>query len=237
MASFRVPIPEPPGRRVSLGPFEHPRDILRFLLVVSTGTLLAALLGVLPTLLWVGAGTSMVLCRVEGESLWTHLAFRLGYARRWLRSRWNRSHHLHASGRSSGDSAPALEIWMKDPFPLYGRLPEERLAEGEALLRALRPVASDILLLRVPCPWKELAGMPAGHRGRHACPHPALCAGYGGLFHEVTLQSRGGRILLAWVPRELPSHTEQGSGPSLSAPGWLPAGRGASVPLLPWLPP
>ena len=236
MASFRVPIPEPPGRRVSLGPFEHPRDILRFLLVVSTGTLLAALLGVLPALLWVGAGTSMVLCRVEGESLWTHLAFRLGYARRGLRSRWDRS-HLHAPGGSSGDSASTLEIWVKDPFPLYGRLPEERLAEGEALLCALRPVASDILLLRVPRPWKELAGMPAGHRGRHACPHPALCAGYGGLLQEVALQSRGGRILLAWVPRGPPSRGEQGPGSGLSVRGWWPAGRGASVPLLPWLPP
>lgn len=62
-----VPLPEPTGRRMRLGPFPSVRDALKFVTVAAVGSVVAALAGPGAWLPFLGGGFALAIGRVDGK--------------------------------------------------------------------------------------------------------------------------------------------------------------------------
>jgi hypothetical protein len=152
-----VELPERLGRRMSIGPFDDPRDFLRFLLASSCGAVAAIAGGPLLLLPFVGLGALLTLGRSGEDSWWVLLERRARYclrSRSWtppalppwpprgrvLGSRW-----YDLAGRS-------WTIWEGSPAPVSGRSPAALQEEARALLREVGRLDDEVTLCRVPEP-------------------------------------------------------------------------------------
>lgn len=159
-----VRIPERFGRRMSIGPFEDPRDFLRFLCFATAGAFLSMAVGLLWGLPVIAAGLALTLFRVEEESLLTQVVRRTVY----LVAR------ARPSYRDGSISAEALRdpwgrswrFYWHPPFPIYGRTPEELMEESARLVKLISALPSgECLFVRETLPWTLGPFLPANASG------------------------------------------------------------------------
>lgn len=224
-----VPLPERLGRRMSIGPFEDPRDFLRCLLVVTAGALAALAWGILALLPFLALGGVLTLLRSNDESWWSLLTRRLRYETRPrsrllpVLPRWP------PRARVVGDTWYDLagrgwEVWEGPCSPIYGRNEEALLAEARDLLREVARFEAELVLYRVPFPC-DLAGHLPASRG-FSRPEEKLRQGYRSLLLAASRGKVRPRILLA-LPRnagtpgrERGTETTSGALEGLIGRGW-----------------
>ena len=240
-----VSLPERLGRRMSLGPFEDPRDLLRFLLIVGAGGLVALL-----TLPWIwvpiaAMGGVLTLVRHNEETLLELLGRRLRFALRRVRpprwmGRWGEGHPppRGPAGRSAEEGRP-WEIWRTAPAPVCGRDPSELHRQALALLRRLAPGGREVLLVRRTRPWDVRPFLPPGPVLR--AQDRMLREGYVRLLNACAQGKRRAELYLL-LPSGGPARWEDGPhGPGdawgLTEAGWYrlegPALREAARRVLP----
>lgn len=222
-----VPLPERLGRRMSLGPFEDPHDLLRFLLIASLGALVALRTGAIGWLPFGAVGALLTLVRIDEESLGDLLLRRIRFHLR-PRRRPVPSAPSAADGRPGARRAAGVrdlsggtwEIWERAPSPVSGRDAGELFQEGKELLRALAgrgPV--DVLLVRTGTPWDLRPYVPV--TGALPARERAIRAGYAALLFASTRGRRRARLLLALRSRgPEEAQAEAGTPSPLEGIGW-----------------
>lgn len=211
MPAPTVALPERLGRRMSLGPFEDPRDLLRFLLCAALGVLVAAgwgLWGAVPFLL---AGACLTLVRKDGEVLWVVADRRLRYLLRRRSGRLSFPPPWPPRGRVLGGryfdvTGHPWELWEASPSAYSGRTGPSLLEEAGSLLRALASYEQEAILYRIPEAWDATPYL-APLRGKD----PTLdmeAEGYRQLLREVTKGRMRSRLFLA-VPCPLRTPNER----------------------------
>jgi hypothetical protein len=198
-----IALPERLGRRMSLGPFEDPRELLRFLLFASVGALFALRFGIVWWVPFVAAGALLTLGRSQEDS-WGDLALRR--VRYYLRPRRpgvpppplpKLGPHDHADLERSTDLAGrAWELWERVPSSLSGRDADELFREARELLRALVAEGrTEALVVRAGVSWDVRCFLPRtpSDEGREG----ELRRGYSTLLQTSVEGLRRPRLLLA----------------------------------------
>ena len=164
-----VALPERLGRRMSIGPFEDPRDFLRCLLLVSAGAVPAVLLGAWAWAPFLVAAVVLTLVRSEEDTLWTRLGHRVGFLLRRRAARDGEAavplgaHHTlpGAQGPRGVRAGPGpWSVWEHPPSQFSGRSPEELLQEALGLLRPLGNATGEVYLARIPTEWDVRRFLP-----------------------------------------------------------------------------
>lgn len=229
-ATLTIPLPERLGRRMSIGPFEDPRDFLRFLLVLSAGVAPALLLGAWAWTPFLLAALLLTLVRSEEESLWTHVGHRVGFFLRRRAStsdlRGSRRHEVAGPRPSSRSSSPAgaagWTLWEHDPSRITGRSSEELLQEALDLLRPLGNLPGEVCLARVPAPSDVRPFLPS--RSSASSVESRLQEGYRRLLRDATEGRFQAKLVLALPDHRTshgPSSTDLDPTEELVRLGWL----------------
>lgn len=229
MPDGTVALPERLGRRLSIGPFQDPRDLLRFLLFAAAGGLVALLVGAWAWLPFLLAGLVLTLPRVEEESLgvvvlrWVRFQVR-ARSRKGGPSRASpgRTGRLHLEETHLCDTlGRTWECWEATPFPISGRGPAELLQSATHLLQALGSQGGEWGLYRLPEPWCIGAYLPPFDPAL-APRELALRRAYGELLREAVRGKHQVRLVLALAA---PQGTAQAA--QLEALGWARMRGGA----------
>ncbi len=228
---MRVSIPERFGRRMSIGPFEDPRDFLRFVLFALSGALVAMVLGLPWGLPIVLCGLVLTLFKRKEETLLAHLIRRVAYL---------------GSGRTvppqkgslgtNGWRDPWGRHWVfysREPLPIAGQSPEELQARSLRLVKILASTnVSELIFARCPEPCSTAAFVPEGRGVETRAFHQYL-----ELLERSALWRFQARLVLA-----LPTSAGErfSASEALRAEGWTPlkgsALRGVARNLFPLLP-
>ncbi len=164
-----VALPERLGRRMSIGPFEDPRDFLRCLLLVSAGAVPAVLFGAWAWAPFLLAAVVLTLVRSEEETLWTRLGHRVAFLLRRRAARGGEAAaHPGARRPLPGAQRPWVvgrgpgpwSVWEHPPSRFSGRASEELLQEALGLLRPLGNATGEIYLARIPTEWDVRRFLP-----------------------------------------------------------------------------
>ncbi len=254
MQGTSIELPERLGRRMSLGPFEDVRDLLRFLLIASCGFLPAELWGPWAWLPFVAAGAVLTLIRSEEESLWVLMHRRLAFS---LRARSGpvptglvdpleggaltpTSNGLFPKARGLAPrpgAPPAREgfrdwqIFEHDPWPISGREPEELLRQSSALVRTLSGVAGEVYLVRAPSAWSAVPFLPPA-RSEESAEETRLRQSYASLLRSSVAGKVRADLFLA-IPRSRPKEDPGPRGftdprEGLESMGWVLRTQGPS---------
>lgn len=148
-----VAIPERFGRRMSIGPFEDPRDFLKFCAFAMVSAVVALAAGLIWGLPIVALGAVLTLIRSDDEPLFSHFV-------RWTSFLISRrtGHKAYATLSAGAICDPWGRRWRfysHDPFPVYGRDPEELLRHSLGLVGVLSTIpAGECVVVRVSRPFK-----------------------------------------------------------------------------------
>lgn len=182
-----VPVPERLGRRMTVGPFQTPKDILRFLLVGSLGLLFAVGFGLLAGLPFLVAALALVAIRWEEASLWDH-------GERWLAYIVRRHSSRSRLAASEEDSdTHTWGLWEGPPSPISGRSPEELYQEARRWLQAVAGHDGELLFVRESGPLNVEALLPPPP----TVPERALWEGYARIVQETSRGLYRARLFLA----------------------------------------
>lgn len=226
--SSTVALPERLGRRMSVGPFEDPRDFLRFLLLTSAGALAAVAWGILAWAPFLVAAAILTLIRPNDESCWVLLDRRLRFLVR-PRSRaiptpppWPPRHRL-LGDRWFDLTSQGWEFWESAPSAYHGRSAASLLDESAVLVRELALAEREVVLYRIPVPWDPEPYLPA--RSARRFEIPGLSDGYSALLRTVARGKVRSRLVIATpaeTPRRRTGTPEEAprAGPGLSSLGW-----------------
>ncbi|MDE1819222.1 MAG: hypothetical protein KGJ23_02760 [Euryarchaeota archaeon] len=232
-----VLLPERLGRRMSVGPFQDPRDFLRFLLACAVGVLPATLLGTWAWLPFVGLGALLTLLRFEEESLWVLVDRRLRFHGRSYRDAIARflhtGSHPEVSLRAgpSRSMVPPPEVFEHDPWSISGRTSGELLEESRSVVRDLALLHREAFLVRSPSTW-NLAGFVPPTEGPRGSEE-ALRKAYIDLLRSSVAGKHRARLFLLLPSRRTggaPDDAERRAREVLTRAGWE---RRAALPPVP----
>ncbi len=149
---MRIGVPERFGRRMSIGPFEHPRDFLRFLLFGSIAGLVTLLAGVLWGLLILVVGGALLLVRIREDSLLS-LSVRV-VAFHAHRHRGRPPTGTITAGGWRDVVGRNWRFYVRAPYPIFGRTAEDLHMLALRFTKILAGAhAQELILCRVPEPW------------------------------------------------------------------------------------
>ncbi len=203
-----VALPERLGRRMSIGPFEDPRDFLRCLLLVSAGAVPAVLFGAWAWAPFLLAAVVLTLVRSEEETLWTRLGHRVGFLLRRRAARGGEAAARRGARRplpeaqrprGVGGGPGPWSVWEHPPWHFSGRSSEELLQEALGLLRPLGNARGEVYLARIPTEWDVRRFLPPSPTSPSPTPDPGevrLRNGYASLLRLVTEGRFRARVIL-----------------------------------------
>lgn len=187
---------------MSVGPFEDPRDFLRFLLVSVLGCLAGMIWGIWVLVPFLLVAAVLTLVRSGEETWWVVLHRWLRYILRPRRSRipfppsWPprgrcaRSRWFDLAGRP-------WKVWEAAPLPVSGRDPDDLLAESARLLGELGREDDEVLFYRVPEPFDIAQFLPP--RADPGADEREVRAGYAALLRASVRGRSRVRLLLAFA--------------------------------------
>src|SRR5579875_4007078 len=132
MSELRVFVPERLGRRMSLGPFRQPQQILQFSLLATVAGLLGIVISPWACLPLLASAALLTLVVYEEEPLLQHVLRALIFYLRPPRTRPPQTPSPVRAGTQGASAERSREdlLWQADPIPLTGRSPKELLREG-----------------------------------------------------------------------------------------------------------
>ncbi len=157
---MKVSVPERFGRRMSIGPFEDPRDFLRFAFFACLAGLATIIIGPWAGLLVISSGAFLVLVRIREETLLAHLLRRGAFM-------LFRRGGIPPTGQlfNAAWKDPSGRLWnfyLREPYPIYGRAPEELHAVALRLTRLLATAPlQEALFCRLARRWDPRALFPS----------------------------------------------------------------------------
>jgi hypothetical protein len=207
--SSRIDLPEAFGRRLSLGPFARPVDLLRFLLLTSVSLLVVPWAGWGPAAVGSVTGIVLNLPLVGEQTPWAWMSARVAYTVR---------QHLRRDPCLSEPELSSFSLWVRDPYPLTGKTEAQRLQDTLLLLRTLATLRFEVWLIRVPVRFDPELWRAPGHRGVHECGSRQICRGYERLLSQICRERRLARIALVVADGSPGALT----GPGGPGSGWTP---------------
>lgn len=148
---MKVHFPERLGRRMSIGPFEQPRDFLRFMVFASVGALVSLGVGLLWGLPIIASGALLTMVRRDEEPLLSHLLRRVAYCFSSSRAPPSLGHLTHFGWKDTWGRE--WRFYEHTPYPIYGKSPEELLDTSMGVAKLLASTAGETLFFRETVPW------------------------------------------------------------------------------------